>query len=129
MDEATVERAARAHSPSAWRSMDEWFRKHSSDDHPYHGDMVRTREGHLSAMRAALAKLERDVWTLPQYSDNTRFEVALLFQDREASEEEDEKHIVYPQGKTAAEIMALLADPGKQFEAVPRAVDAVKEGS
>jgi len=49
------------------------------------------------------------------YDLGARFTVGLYFQDLEKGDFQ----MVYPQGKTASEIFALLADPGKQFDPVP----------
>lgn len=43
-----------------------------------------------------------------------RYTVSLYFQDLERGEFRE----VYPQGMSAAEVMALIADPEKQFESV-----------
>lgn len=44
-----------------------------------------------------------------------RYTISLYFQDLERGEFRE----VYPQGMSADEVMALIADPGKQFEPVP----------
>lgn len=46
-----------------------------------------------------------------------RWTVCLLFQDLEKGE----SRYVYPQGMSAEEVMALIADPAKQFAPVPPA--------
>lgn len=46
-----------------------------------------------------------------------RWTVCFKFQDLETGD----SRTVYPQGMSADEVMALLADPAKQFEPVPPA--------